>query len=187
MQEDVMHSSLPKPFVGICRALRLSAAIVVMGLLAGGCSDDDDDDDNGISTTTESTLSQIVASTAQLDTFELVLDTTQLIDTLENGGPLTVFAPLNSAFSALTPGQLQALLAAPQGSLDAIARYHLVADSLSAAQISQLTTITTLEGSSISISVRDGVVYLNDSIKVISTDISATNGIVHTIDKVLIP
>jgi uncharacterized surface protein with fasciclin (FAS1) repeats len=98
-----------------------------------------------------------------------------------------VFAPLNSAFSQLAPGQLETLLAAPQGTLKSILRYHVIADSLSAAQISQLTTLTTLEGSAISVTVRDGVVYLNDSIQVISTDISAANGVIHTINKVLIP
>lgn len=181
-----MHSSLPKPFECFCRAFKFSTALLVMVLLAGGCSDDDEED-TGTTPTVERSISQIVASTVQLDTLELALDTAQLIDTLQNGGPFTVFAPLNSAFSQLAPGQLETLLAAPQGTLKSILRYHVIADSLSAAQISQLTTLTTLEGSAISVTVRDGVVYLNDSIQVISTDISAANGVIHTINKVLIP
>lgn len=63
----------------------------------------------------------------------------------------------------------------------------MISSEVTAAEVVTLSSATTVEGSSISIRIEDGVVTLNDSITVIATDIDASNGVIHLIDGVLIP
>ena len=71
--------------------------------------------------------------------------------------------------------------------LTSILTYHVVAGKVLAADVVGLTSATTVQGSDITISVKDGKVYLNDTIQVIVTDIEASNGVIHVIDGVLLP
>jgi transforming growth factor-beta-induced protein len=109
-----------------------------------------------------------------------------LVDTLKGAGPFTVFAPTDAAFAALPAGTLDALLKDP-AKLKDILLYHVVPGKVTADQVVKLTTATTAEGKAIKISVKDGTVYLNDTVKVVTTDIPASNGVIHVIDAVLLP
>ncbi|HYN48940.1 MAG TPA: fasciclin domain-containing protein, partial [Candidatus Nanopelagicales bacterium] len=65
--------------------------------------------------------------------------------------------------------------------------YHVVSGKVTSDQVVGLTTAKSVEGSPIAISVKDGTVYLNDSAKVVTADVMASNGVIHVIDAVILP
>jgi uncharacterized surface protein with fasciclin (FAS1) repeats len=109
-----------------------------------------------------------------------------LVETLQGKGPFTVFAPTDAAFAALPAGTLDGLLKDP-AALKKILLYHVVSGSVTADKVVGLTSATSVEGSPIAISVKDGTVDLNDSAKVVTPDVMASNGVIHVIDKVILP
>ena len=109
-----------------------------------------------------------------------------LAETLQGKGPFTVFAPTDAAFAALPAGTLDGLLKDP-AALKKILLYHVVSGSVTSDKVVGLTSATSVEGSPIAIAVKDGTVYLNDSAKVVTPDVTATNGVIHVIDKVILP
>jgi transforming growth factor-beta-induced protein len=109
-----------------------------------------------------------------------------LVDTLKGPGPFTVFAPTDAAFAALPAGTLDSLLADP-AALKNILLYHVVSGAVDSTAVVKLTSATAVNGDTIKITVKDGVVYLNDTVKVTMVDIKASNGIIHVIDAVLLP
>jgi transforming growth factor-beta-induced protein len=115
-----------------------------------------------------------------------------IVEALSGEGPLTLFAPTNAAFEALlTSLNLTAdELLANTELLNQVLLYHVVSGSVLAADVIELdgqSVPTLLEGESINVSVVDGGVVLNDSINVVTTDIIASNGVIHVIDSVLLP
>ena len=109
-----------------------------------------------------------------------------LVETLQGKGPFTVFAPTDAAFAALPAGTLDGLLKDP-AALKKILLYHVVSGAITADKVVGLTSATSVEGSPIAISVKDGAVYLNGSAKVVTPDVMASNGVIHVIDKVILP
>ena len=109
-----------------------------------------------------------------------------LVGTLKGAGPYTVFAPTDAAFAALPAGTLESLLKDP-AKLKDILLYHVVAGKVTSDQVVKLTSATTAGGKTVKITVKDGAVYLNDKVKVVTTDIQASNGVIHVIDAVLLP
>jgi uncharacterized surface protein with fasciclin (FAS1) repeats len=109
-----------------------------------------------------------------------------LVETLQGEGPYTVFAPTDEAFAALPEGTLDALLANPE-ELKKVLLYHVVEGKVTSDQVVGMTEATSVEGSPIAISVKDDTVYLNDSAKVVTADVAASNGVIHIIDAVLLP
>jgi uncharacterized surface protein with fasciclin (FAS1) repeats len=109
-----------------------------------------------------------------------------LVDTLKGEGPFTVFAPSDEAFAKLPAGTVEDLLKDPEA-LKAILLYHVVAGKVTSDQVVGLTSADTVGGPAIKISTKDGSVYLNDTVKVVTTDIEAANGVIHVIDGVLLP
>ena len=103
-------------------------------------------------------------------------------------GPFTVFAPTNDAFGALLSElgiSAEDLLASPD--LKDILLYHVAAGKVLAEDIVSLDSVETLQGDSVNVKVVNGDVILNGSVKVIITDIMASNGVIHVLDAVLIP
>ncbi len=109
-----------------------------------------------------------------------------LVDTLKGEGPLTVFAPTDEAFAALPAGTLDSLLADTEA-LKKVLLYHVVSGKVTSDQVVKLTSADSVEGSPIAISVKDGKVYLNDSAMVVTADVMTSNGVIHIIDKVILP
>lgn len=114
-----------------------------------------------------------------------------LTETLSGEGPFTVFAPTDDAFAALPKGTLESLLL-PENKqkLNDILLYHVVPGKVMASDVAGLDgkmADTALAGKQIGIKVDMGNVYLNDNVKVVSTDIEASNGVIHVIDAVLMP
>jgi uncharacterized surface protein with fasciclin (FAS1) repeats len=112
-----------------------------------------------------------------------------LVSTLKGTGPFTVFAPTDAAFAKLPADTVKALLTDPAKKADLvnILTYHVVAGSVDASQVVKLSSAKTVQGQEVKITVRNGEVFLNDNVKVVTTDIKATNGIIHVIDTVLMP
>jgi transforming growth factor-beta-induced protein len=110
-----------------------------------------------------------------------------LVDTLKGAGPFTVFAPTDDAFAKLPAGTVESLLK-PENleQLKSILLYHVVAGKVMAADVVQLTTAMTLQGTNVTIKIDGDKVYINDA-QVIITDIETLNGVIHVIDTVLIP
>lgn len=124
------------------------------------------------------------------DTLVAALTAADLVDDLSApNGPFTVFAPTDEAFAALPAGVLDTLLLPEnQADLIEVLTYHVVATSaLTAAELSALTTVTTLQGEDIALSLPGGALTLNGSTGVTSANVIATNGLVHAIDEVLLP
>lgn len=110
-----------------------------------------------------------------------------LVQTLKGTGPFTVFAPTDDAFAKLPKGTVEALLKdVPK--LKSILTYHVVAGKVMAADAKKLTTAKTVQGQNISIKVdpKKGNVIINDA-TVVKADIVASNGVIHVIDKVILP
>ena len=131
----------------------------------------------------------IVETATEAGSFKTLLTAVKaagLVETLQGKGPFTVFAPTDAAFAALPAGTLDGLLKDP-AALKKILLYHVVSGSVTADKVVGLTSATSVEGSPIAISVKDGTVYLNDSAKVVTPDVMASNGVIHVIDKVILP
>jgi uncharacterized surface protein with fasciclin (FAS1) repeats len=109
-----------------------------------------------------------------------------LVETLQGDGPFTVFAPTDEAFAALPAGTLEGLLADKEA-LKKVLLYHVVPAAVTADMVVGLTSADSVEGSPIAIAVKDGTVFLNDSARVVTTDVLASNGVIHVIDAVILP
>ncbi|MBZ0297929.1 MAG: fasciclin domain-containing protein [Anaerolineae bacterium] len=128
----------------------------------------------------------IAVNDGRFTTLVAAVQAAGLAETLAGEGPFTVFAPTDDAFAALPAGTVEGLLADIPALTDVLT-YHVVSGKVMAADVVGLDSATTVQGSDIAISVRDGEVYLNDTVKVIITDIEASNGVIHVIDGVLLP
>jgi uncharacterized surface protein with fasciclin (FAS1) repeats len=105
-----------------------------------------------------------------------------LVKTLSEPGPFTFFAPNDDAFAKLPKATVEELLKnAPK--LKRVLNYHIVAGKVMAAEVGKLATAKTLEGHNVGIASNNGV-KVNDA-KVIKTDITCDNGVIHVIDAVL--
>ena len=108
-----------------------------------------------------------------------------LVATLKGEGPFTVFAPTDAAFAKVPTDTLNALLA-DKAALANVLTYHVVAGKVMAADVVKLTSAETVQGQAVSIEVKDGKVYI-DGTQVVTTDIEASNGVIHVIDAVILP
>lgn len=131
------------------------------------------------------TIVDIAASNPDFSTLVTAVTAAGLVDTLNSEGPFTVFAPTNEAFAALPEGQLDALLANKE-QLAAVLTYHVVAGKVMAADVVDLTSATSVQGEPITITATADGVRVNDA-NVTATDIEASNGVIHVIDKVILP
>ncbi|MGE5849321.1 MAG: fasciclin domain-containing protein [Candidatus Methylomirabilota bacterium] len=107
-----------------------------------------------------------------------------LVETLKGQGPFTVFAPTDEAFAKLPAGTLENLLK-DKARLTAVLTYHVVPGKVMAADVMKLNSAKTVEGQIVTFSHTSGV-KVNDA-NVIKTDIVASNGVIHVIDKVILP
>lgn len=132
----------------------------------------------------------IVDTAVEADDFNTLataLTEAGLIETLKGEGPFTVFAPTDEAFANLPDGALDDLLANPD-QLSNVLLYHVVPGKVMAEDVLSLDgeSVETASGENISIRIEGDSVYINDSL-VTTTDIEASNGVIHVIDSVLLP
>ena len=136
---------------------------------------------------TGKSIAEIAAEDGRFNTLVAAVTAAGLAETLSSEGTFTVFAPTDDAFAALPEGTVESLLEDPQGALTDILLYHVVDSVVPAETVVTLDSATTMQGEDVAIAVVDGEVFLNDSAKVIITDIEASNGIIHVIDAVILP
>ena len=136
--------------------------------------------------TAQQNIVRTAAAAGQFTTLLSLAKQAGLVGALSAPGPLTVFAPTDAAFRAVPKATLQKL-AKDRAALRRVLLYHVVKGNVTAARVVKLRSAKTLAGPAISIRVREGAVYLNGSTKVVKTDIRATNGTIHVVNKVLLP
>ena len=177
----------------------MAFSVIVIAAFAGSCSGTITlvpTSSIQTSITTSTSVTSSVATTAQnivdiavadgrFTTLVKALQAADLVTTLQGPGPFTVFAPTDDAFNQLPAGTLDNLLK-DIPTLKDILLYHVVSGKVMAADVVKLTTATTVEGKPVTVSVVNGKVMINDA-EVIITDILASNGVIHVINKVLMP
>ena len=123
----------------------------------------------------------------QFKTLAAALKAADLVDTLKGKGPFTVFAPTDEAFAKLPAGTVENLLK-PENKqkLTEILTYHVVPGKVMAADVAGIDEAKSVNGKMIDIDVKGSTVKVNDA-TVTAADIAASNGVIHVIDKVLMP
>lgn len=133
----------------------------------------------------------VAQKAGQFKTLVKALQAAELVDALKGKGPFTVFAPTDEAFGKLPKGTLEDLLK-PENKekLKSILLYHVVSGKYLAADVKKLKSGTQVEtllkGKKITVTQKRDGIYVNDA-KVIKTDVLAKNGVIHVIDKVILP
>ena len=109
-----------------------------------------------------------------------------LIPTLQGAGPFTVFAPTDAAFAAIQSDVDKLLKPESKDKLAKILTYHVVSGKTMSTDLKDGQEITTVEGGKLKVMIKDGKVMIGNA-HVTSADIEASNGVIHVIDKVLMP
>jgi uncharacterized surface protein with fasciclin (FAS1) repeats len=130
------------------------------------------------------TIVDVAVQAGKFNTLVQAVQAAGLVETLSGEGPFTVFAPTDEAFAQIPQETLQAVLADKE-KLTAILTYHVVPGRLMAADVVRSTQLQTVQGQSITVSAEGGVRV--DDANVVQTDIEADNGVIHVIDKVIMP
>jgi uncharacterized surface protein with fasciclin (FAS1) repeats len=128
---------------------------------------------------------QTAAAAGQFKTLIKLVKVAGLAGALEGKGPLTVFAPTDTAFAKLPRGTI-AGLKHNRAQLRAVLLFHVLKSKITAAKLVKLHSVKTLNGQSLKVRVKNGVVRVG-GVRVIKTNIAASNGVIHVIDRVLIP
>jgi uncharacterized surface protein with fasciclin (FAS1) repeats len=125
-------------------------------------------------------------STGTFKTLVAALDAAGKTSMLKEDGPYTVFAPTDEAFAKLPKGTVETLLK-PENKekLGAILAYHVMQGKVMAADVKTMKA-PTANGAELDVKVNSGKVTINDA-KVVKADVKASNGVIHVIDKVLMP
>ena len=132
------------------------------------------------------TVVDIVVGSPDHNTLEAAVIAAELADDLSGAGPFTVFAPTDAAFAALPAGTVDALLLDPTGDLATILLYHVLGLQALSTDLVDGMIVTTLQGDDIMVTINANGVFINDA-QVTVADITASNGVVHVIDAVLLP
>jgi uncharacterized surface protein with fasciclin (FAS1) repeats len=148
--------------------------IALAAAALGGCA----------TTSAPVSVADTIANNPKLSTLNALVTKTGLTDTLKSTGPFTVFAPSNDAF-AKVPAKTMDELGKDPAKLKAVLTYHVVAGKVMAADVKNGNS-KTVNGANLALSRAGEFVTVEDAM-VQTADISATNGVVHVVDSVLIP
>ncbi|MBC7832340.1 MAG: fasciclin domain-containing protein [Hyphomicrobium sp.] len=151
----------------------LAAATAVLALL-GGCA----------TTAPPASVADTIAKTPQLSTLNKLVNDSGLVDTLRGPGPFTVFAPTDDAFKAV-PAATMTALGSDKDRLKAVLMYHVVPGKVAAADVKN-GPAKTAQGTNVALA-RAGTFVTVDDAVVTGADVAATNGVVHVVDRVLLP
>jgi len=133
----------------------------------------------------ERDIVQTAVAAGDFKTLTKLVKRAGLARALKEPGPYTVFAPTDAAFARLPERKLNALLRS-KAKLKAVLLYHVAAGRLAAADVVERSLIKTLNGKRVRVRVRDSEVFVNRA-RVTTPDVTASNGVIHVIDRVLIP
>jgi uncharacterized surface protein with fasciclin (FAS1) repeats len=155
----------------ITAALAAIAAAVVLAAPAGAAP--------------RTNIVQTAVAAGQFTTLASLLEKSGLAGTLATGGTFTVFAPTDAAFAKVPKSTLDAL-AANKAKLRAVLLYHVVRGALPAKAVAMKSTLVTLEGAPLRVKATAGGVTVGGA-SVVKANVRAKNGVIHVIDRVLIP
>lgn len=133
------------------------------------------------------TIMETAQAYPQFSTLVTAVTAAGLADTLNGEGTFSVFAPPDEAFGAVDPAVLEAALADPQGMLKGLVLYHALDTVQMSADVAAATSLTTMNGADIKVSMEGDAVMLNDTVGLTMIDLECTNGVIHVIDAVLMP
>jgi uncharacterized surface protein with fasciclin (FAS1) repeats len=166
------------------------SAVAVAGLGVVACGSSSNTASTTSTTTMTSagsgTIAAVASGNADLSTLVAALKAGDLVTTLQGTGPYTVFAPTNAAFSDIQSTVDMLLKPGNKKDLQQVLTYHVVPGTYTAANLKDGQKLKTVEGQDLTVSIKNGVVKVNDA-TVEKTDITASNGVVHVINKVLVP
>lgn len=129
----------------------------------------------------------VAAENGSFTTLVAAVKAAGLVETLKGDGPFTVFAPTDEAFAALPEGTVDMLLKPEnKDKLVAVLTYHVVPGKIMATEVMKLNSAETVQGEAVMIAIDNGNVMINKA-KVAMPDVEASNGVIHVIDKVLLP
>jgi uncharacterized surface protein with fasciclin (FAS1) repeats len=166
-RKPTMHRALS------LKALLQTAAVAAFVLLSA-CA----------SVPSQTNIVDTAARTPQLSTLSQLITSAGLADTLRGAGPFTVFAPSNDAFKAV-PADALAKLANDKEALRAVLTYHVVPGKVMAADV-QTGNAKSVQGANLALAKAGSFVTVEDAM-VQTADVATTNGVVHIIDRVLMP
>jgi uncharacterized surface protein with fasciclin (FAS1) repeats len=151
-----------------------AGAMALLSLTLAGCA----------STPAPSTIADTAARTPQLSTLNRLIADAGLSDTLRGPGPFTVFAPSDEAFKAV-PAKVLAELGSDKALLKSVLTYHVVAGKTMAADVKN-GNAKTVNGANLALAKAGTMVTVEEAV-VVQADVAASNGVVHVIDRVLLP
>ena len=140
--------------------------------------------DRSAPSTAWGSILDIARERGEFSTLASALDRSGLAQALLDGGPYTVFAPSDEAFAKLPEGVVDSLLVSPE-TLPNVLSYHVVPGRMTAAQVAARRSAPTVQGEDLPVS-NNGAIRV-DRARVVTGDIEATNGLIHVIDRVLLP
>lgn len=154
-------------------------AIAALFLVTASCTDDEPN------TTTRPSVTDLVVNDPNFSILEAAVVKAGLADALATTNPITVFAPNNAAFNAsgITEAVINSL---PVATVDSILKYHVLGSFVTSSSVPVSDAVTTLLGTRLFASRNTNGVFVN-GLRVSPADIEARNGVVHVIEKVLIP
>ena len=171
---------------------RSTVAFLLLAIAAcgGGSADTKSSAETPTSGAMSSAKSDIVATAESAGQFKTLLAAVKAADlegALKGPGPFTVFAPTDEAFAKLPAGTVEGLLK-PENKekLKAVLTYHVVSGNVPSSEAVKLTTAKTLNGKELRLAKTSGGLEINGA-KVVKADIAASNGVIHVIDKVVLP
>jgi uncharacterized surface protein with fasciclin (FAS1) repeats len=166
----------------IVASLALPAAAVYAG--CGSCGAHSHDDKAAHDK--KGTIVETAVAAGSFETLVAAVKAAGLAETLSGEGPFTVFAPTDEAFAALPEGTVESLLKPEnKDQLVSILTYHVVPAKVKAKDVKS-GEAPTVNGQSVTIKVSEGGVTV-DGANVVKTDVMASNGVIHVIDKVILP
>jgi len=131
---------------------------------------------------------QVASGAPQFSTLVSLIKKAGLVKTLSGKGKFTVLAPTNAAFSKVPKATLKAI-AADKTLLMKVLTYHVIAGKVPSSEVVKLDgkMVKTVEGEDVTITLRNGHVFINKTARVTKVDIKASNGVIHAINNVLVP
>ena len=159
----------------------LSALLIASTVFVSSCNEEDEMPPETLPT---ENIMEIVDKTASVSTLKAAIDAAGLRATLSGAGPFTVFAPTNDAFAEVDADVLAYLLATPE-ELTKVLTYHVVSGNVMSGDLTNGDVTTLNNGETLTVDLSSGVMINNANVTM--ADVEATNGVIHVIDKVLIP
>src|SRR5829696_2619700 len=158
-------------------ALSAVTAVAVTGMIGGATADTPRASDKNIVAT--------AVAAGKFETLTSLLKRAGLAKTLQGKGPYTVFAPTDAAFDKV-PNATLARLGRNKAALRRVLLLHVAEGRLTAAKLTKRRSVKTLNGQRLAIRVRGGKVFVGGA-RVVTANVTASNGVIHAINKVLLP